>query len=235
MAGRATGLPLEATIDDADWRVRLRDAEDKVRLLEIENDALEKAVVREAKGHGLVYLLDQLGMRMRAIEDENASHRAFREGDRAQIRALAAEIDTALNGTALEKAHAEIKAWHSFFEQERAYQEDMIYVVGLLADLLLREGGDLPKEYHAWNNRRLAGQYDLIPIPGGSDDGKRPEAIPPEEPPSVRWGGLPDGGPLRPGETGPFLEPGGPAAVSGGSEDDQGSEADLHGKAGDFA
>jgi hypothetical protein len=220
------------TMDDRDWRIRLRDAEDKVKRLEIENADLTNALAREAKGHGLVYLLDQLGIRMRALEDENRSHEAFRQHDRDTIRKLGEEIMRAISGTpdealALEnnEQREEIRQWVSWAGQERNYQENMIFVLGICVGTLIREGISVPEEYTAFDNRRREGYFDLIPMPGGRIDRERPEESLIEIAKGARWRGDEDRGQVPDRDAGPFLEPGGPAAVSGGGEEAEGTAA----------
>jgi len=227
------------TMDDRDWRIRLRAAEDKVKRLEIENADLTNALAREAKGHGLVYLLDQLGIRMRQVEDENRSHVAFRQHDRDTISKLGEEIMRAISGTpdealALEnnEQREEIRQWVSWAGQARAYQENMIFVLGICVGTMIREGIELPEEYRSFDNRRREGYFDLIPIPGGGIDRERPEESLIEIVKGARWGGDEDRGQVPDRDAGPFLEPGGPAAVSGGGEETEGAEARGDGEAG---
>jgi hypothetical protein len=67
-----------------------------------------------------------------------------------------------------------------------------------------------------------SGEYDVSER-GSHHDRERSEASAAEIAHGARWAGLQDGGPLRGRAAGPFLEPGGPAAVLGGSETDPGS------------
>lgn len=143
------------TIDDQDWRLRLRQAEDDLRRAGIENEKLETAIV---------YLAKALGVAMRFRRD-------------------AMEVLCADTGIV------------SFID------------------------------------RVAAGEYDVVER-GSHHERERSEASAAEIAHGARWAGIQDGGSVRGGAAGPFLEPGGPAAVLGGSEAGEGGEADLHREAG---
>lgn len=114
-------------------------------------------------------VLRALGNHIRYLEDENASHRAFREADREQIRGLADTVERTLAGSpdeALvlelnEKIHT-IRCWVSWAGQARMFRRD---VMALLHNCFFDKSAD-QRNVAEFVTRVRDGAYDVIQMPG---------------------------------------------------------------------
>jgi len=141
-------------------------------------DPLSQALARDYQSPDwAAAVLRVLGNHIRWLEDRtrelqyaNDSHEAFRNFDREQITALKNEIESKLEGSITEQLALDNNAliehcrqWTSWAGQANAFRR---HAMMLLTDV--DDGTVKFDAVHQFRRRVEAGDYDIIPLPGGT-------------------------------------------------------------------